>query len=76
MALRLRRRLHLRRPRTFHDGRDAHAACGADGDEPAAAVLGEQLGEIGHDAGAGRREGVAVGDGRAFDVELGAVDCA
>ena len=41
---------------------------------PRAAVLRQQLGEVAHDARAGRRERMAEGDARAPDVQLGAVD--
>src|SRR5690606_13760607 len=70
----LGRRLHLGRLPALQDRRHAHAAGGADGDETAAAVLGQQLGQIAEDAGAGGGEGVAEGDAGALDVELGAVD--
>src|SRR5262245_53053702 len=59
----------------FQDGGDAHAARGADGDEPAAAAaLGEDLGERRDDARAGRGERVADRDRAAAHVEPRAVD--
>src|SRR5947207_2478791 len=57
------------------DRGDALAAGRADRDEPApAALLGEELGQRGHDPPAGRRERVTSGERRTVHVELRPVD--
>src|SRR5262245_37250371 len=67
----------IKKPSTLQDRGDAHAAGGADGDQPAArATLGELLGERGEDAGSGRGKGMADGNARAGGIELRALDAA
>src|ERR1700677_180561 len=59
----------------LQNGRDAHAAGGANGNEPALRLaLVEQFRERGDDAGSGRGERVAERETAALDVELRAID--
>src|SRR3954454_9633291 len=64
----------------LQDRGDALATGGADRDQAATALpvrtglLVEDLRQVGHDAAAGRGEGVAGGERGAVDVQLGPVD--
>src|SRR6185437_13211064 len=64
-------------PSTLEDGGDAHAASGADRDQPAPRLAFIQyFRERGHDARAGRGERVADGETAALHIESGSIDAA
>src|SRR5882757_6075012 len=62
-------------PSTLENGRDTHAARGADRDQSALGpIFIENLGERGDDAGAGRGEGMADRKTASLHVEFGPID--
>ncbi len=61
--------------RGFHDGGDAHASGGANGNQSAPrSFFAEQFGHISDDARAGRCKGMADCETATFDIELAQID--